>query len=92
MTTKLTASEIIKIIKQAKRLGVSHFQLGELKLRFGDAAQIVKANPENEISAREEHENEIKSEQLENLRLSDPFTYEQMMCNDLDEKETPFGT
>lgn len=94
-----TPTEVIKIIKACREQGVSEFSLGELKLSFGAASEAVPPpppnlpNPEAEAQAFAQHEADLKQERLEELKLSDPYEYEQLICMDRDgEEENSVGT
>ncbi len=90
----MTVTEIEKIIKTCRKQGVSEFSLDGLKLTFGPKPEKAQApppeieeNPEFAKAILEQRELEIKQQKLDELRLADPYTYEQMICNDQDDEE-----
>lgn len=101
MKTDFTATDIIQLIKACRKQGVCDFSLGELKLSFGapkDKGTPTLPNPapsekeEDELLLQKECE--LKQEKLEELRLSDPLAYEEMimMDNDNPREEQSLGT
>lgn len=94
----LTATEVIRIMQACRKTGVHDFSLGELKLSFGPKPEPTAAdNPPDLVQNEEdlrERELELKQSQLDELRISDPYAYEQMICmdNDKQDKEQSLGT
>ncbi len=95
MNSTLTASDVIKIIRECRRQGISEFSLGELKLSFGpkptpepEVAPQNPPNPELEKELLQQRELELKQAQLDALRLNDPYAYEQLMCLDQEEEQS----
>lgn len=96
----MTATEIMKIIKACNKHGVSEFCLDGLKLSFGTKLEAVPSaplsvqieeNPEFAKSILEQREYELKQQRLDEMRLADPYTYEQMICRDKDDEEPSIG-
>lgn len=84
----MTTTDIIQVIKACKQSGVRQFEANGVKLEFGpeDAAKdkIVIGIEDEQASERniDEHEIRIKQEQLDALKIIDPFTYEQILAQD----------
>lgn len=88
-----TAEDVLKIIRTCKKQGISEFSLGELKLSFGPKPvhePVIPYNPsdpEREKELLADRELEIKQAMLDDLRLSDPYEYEQLICKDQEEEK-----
>lgn len=86
----MTAQEAIELINAAKAAGIRELRFGELQFIFdGDLrmAQLAMGKPQLERSGMEYNpalEFQIKSEELENLKLNDPVAYEQFVARDRD--------
>lgn len=82
----LTAQDVIGIIKEAKRAGITSFSLGELQFSFEGnpkvKKRIGKENSEFQRQNLEQEELRLKQEQLDHLRIADPEAYEQMIAED----------
>lgn len=83
--------ELCAIIKQCKAGGVTHFELKDLKLEFRaetpEKRDALPPTPEQLKAAKEyeseiflEHEKRIRTEELSQLRLSDPEAYEDLVA------------
>ena len=90
MSLSLTASEVLSLIAACKDAQVRQFEFSGLKLEFGQVALaptpiIGGEDPVADERHRDEHEIRIKADELETLRLSDPYAYEQIIAFDKQE-------
>lgn len=80
--------DVIRLIEAAKAAGVSELEAGGVKLKFGPtevkkvAPPIIEQDPEEAAKTLAEHELQLKQDQLERLRLEDPYEYEQLIHQD----------
>ena len=89
MDMKIT--DIIKLVQACGKNGVRECELGELKLRFGDKPEPVitlksqtieipekykELSPEEEEEAQALLQSQLEHDELETLRLQDPYEYE----------------
>ncbi len=83
----MTSTDIIEVMKACRDLGVRHFEGNGLKLEFGPSADakpvLGEADPAQSERILSEVELRIKQEQLENLKIEDPFAYEELIAKDL---------
>lgn len=85
----MTSTEIIEVIQACRNLGVRHFEGNGLKLEFGlppEAAPQKVVGIEDPAAAQraiDEGELRVKQELLDNLKLEDPYEYEQLIAQDL---------
>lgn len=81
----MTATEILEVLKMCRELGVTHFEGNGLKLEFGQKEAPILGVEDAKASQRsiDETEIRIKQEELENLKLTDPYTYEQIIAHDI---------
>ncbi len=80
--TKMTAKEVLSIIRACKKSGVKDFKLGDLSFNFGDVEPevTVKSNWKKETKQplkEEQLEFEEVAENEEALLLDNPELYEQ---------------
>lgn len=94
---ELKSKEICEIIKAAEKANVNFLEYGSLKLDFGpkrnetqtsqpsNASQVNQATPEKIESIREQSNVELQIRQaednIEELMLTDPERYEDMLAN-----------
>lgn len=82
----MATTEIIELIKACKELGVTQFEGNGLKLEFGSSVATAVHGYEDPAAEKrnlEEAELRLRQEQLEHLKIEDPYTYEQMIAHDL---------
>lgn len=86
----MTAEDAIELINAAKAAGIRELRFGELQFVFDGElrlAQLAYGQPGMERSGMENNpamEFQIKSEELENMKLNDPVAYEQFVARDRD--------
>lgn len=94
--------EIVKIIEACGKNGVSHFKMGEVEINFNgfvkhtksDYAEKVESITESEVivdpNLQAQVNYELQQEEVENLLITDPLAYEELMMNsdNLEDSET----
>lgn len=82
----LYTKDIVEIIKACRKEGVAALDFGDLHLRFAEsAAETVKLkgirpDPVTEARRIPEMEIQVREHELEELRLRDPYEYEQLVA------------
>lgn len=85
----LNARDIIEIISACRKNGVGHFDFNGLTLRFlempPEETKLFEPDDPEAVRARFEHdlkfnEAQTREEELENLRLSNPLEYEELIA------------
>lgn len=84
----MTISEITELIKICKETGIRHYEGNGLKFDFGPSEPIpvnlvaVAADPAFEQRNLEEEEIRIRQTDLEEMKIRDPYMYEQLIAFD----------
>lgn len=79
----MTVTEVLQVIEACQKCRVKHFELDGLKLDFDDTPTIKHVVADDPVAAAENLERNsivIKMEQLEEMKLRDPYVYEQIVA------------
>lgn len=77
----MTTTEILQIIEGCKGAGIAEFSHDGLNFKFLRQQDAVE-DPVITKKQLEENEFRQKMAELENLRLTDPLQYEELLAND----------
>lgn len=91
----MTPQEAIEIMKAAKDVGISELRFGELQFvfdagviqqrRLEDMAKAQGVDPEQAVAQHfAQNEYDVRQEELDTLRLTDPEAYERFVAKDKD--------
>lgn len=79
----LSAQDVVILMKAAKDVGIRELRFGELQFVFDDVIRFgSEANPKDTERILAQNEYDLRSEQLETLKLVDPVAYERLITED----------
>lgn len=90
-TFSLSASEIVYIIRECRKLGVEELQVGPLRAIFGGQAEkkFTKSKPDKAVSVKQKEiekksiladEIDLRDRQIAEMLLEDPLKAEEMIA------------
>lgn len=92
----MTAAEICSIIKACANTSVREFRIGDLYLAFGPkdpSVQMVETKPLQATEISEEARTQAIAERVEQdldeLKLTDPFAYERLLGGEIGDGNSP---
>ncbi len=78
---------LVELAKGMKEAGVREFSGFGVQLKFERNLSVGIESPERVAEETAQIEADVKQEQLDNLRLTDPVAYEELVATDVEHNE-----